>query len=53
MILTIKEFNNLKLLNYLKSNIKKFDKAVVCDFSHGLINDEVIKFLKKNQNFFV
>jgi len=46
-----KEFNNLKLLNYLKSNIKKFDKVVVCDFGHGLINDEVIKILEEKSKF--
>ncbi len=46
-----KEFNNLKLLNYLKSNIKKFDKVVVCDFGHGLINDEVVKILEEKSKF--
>ena len=33
-------------MNFLKSNLKKFDKVIVCDFGHGLINDEGKKFEK-------
>ena len=46
-----KEYTNFKLLNYLKSNLKKFDKVIVCDFGHGLINDEVAEILQKKSKF--
>ena len=46
-----KEYNNTKILNFLKSNLKKFDKVIVCDFGHGLINDEVVIILQKKSKF--
>ena len=41
------EYVNSKLLNYLKSNLKKFDKVIVCDFGHGLINEKIVEVLSK------
>ena len=45
------EYINSKLLNYLKSNLKKFDKVIVCDFGHGLINEEIVEVLQKKSKF--
>ena len=41
------EFDNKKLYSYLSSNIKKFDKVIVCDFGHGLFSKNIINLLQK------
>jgi rfaE bifunctional protein nucleotidyltransferase chain/domain len=46
-----KEYNNVKLINFLNKNLKKFDKVIVCDFGHGLISDEVVQLLQKKSRF--
>ena len=35
------------LMSFLKKNISSYDHVVVCDFGHGLINQEIIKILSK------
>ena len=35
------------LMSFLKKNISRYDHVVVCDFGHGLINQEIIKILSK------
>ena len=34
------------LMSFLKKNISSYDHVVVCDFGHGLINQEIIKISK-------
>ena len=45
------DFYDQKLYNYLSKNLKKFDKVIVCDFGHGLINDKIAKLLSINSKF--
>lgn len=50
------EFNNVEIFNkelnkFLKNNLKKFDKVIVCDFGHGLFNKEVVSIIESNSNF--
>ena len=40
-----KDFFDDRLFNYLKKNLKSFDKVIVCDFGHGLINEKITKLL--------
>ncbi len=44
------EFYNKNLNNFLKKNLKLYDKVIVCDFGHGMFNDENIKILEKKSN---
>jgi rfaE bifunctional protein nucleotidyltransferase chain/domain len=46
-----KEYFNISLFNYLKKNLKTFDKVVVCDFGHGLFNKKIIKLIESNAKF--
>jgi len=43
----------LKILNKLKKNIKKFDLVLVADYGHGLITKNITKFLIKHSKFLV
>ena len=45
------EIKNKNILNYLKKNLSKFKKVIVCDFGHGLFNREIIQLLEKQSNF--
>lgn len=45
------EFYNSKLEIFLRRNLKKYDKVVVCDFGHGMFNENIIKILEKNSKF--
>ena len=33
----------------IKKNIKNYDTTIVADFNHGILNDKVCKFIKKDQ----
>lgn len=43
--------NEAKILDYLKSNLKKFDLVVALDYGHGLINNKIAEFISKNSKF--
>ena len=45
------EYFNISLFNYLKKNLKTFDKVVVCDFGHGLLNNKIIKLIESQAKF--
>jgi rfaE bifunctional protein nucleotidyltransferase chain/domain len=45
------EIRNKNILNYLKKNLSKFKKVIVCDFGHGLFNKEIIQLIEKKSNF--
>ncbi len=45
------KFDNKNLLNFLKLNLKNYDKVVVCDFGHGMINNEIISTLEKKSKY--
>ena len=39
---------DLKILKFLKKNIKTYDLVIINDFGHGLLSKEIIRFLEKN-----
>lgn len=45
------EFFNSKLETFLKNNLNKYDKVIVCDFGHGMFNDNVVKILEKYSKY--
>ncbi len=45
------DFFDIRIANYLKKNLKKFDKIIVCDFGHGLINSKIAKILSSKSKF--
>ncbi len=45
------EYQSLDLKNYLNKSIRKFDKVIVCDFGHGLLNNEIIKIIQKKSKY--
>jgi rfaE bifunctional protein nucleotidyltransferase chain/domain len=45
------ETKHKKIFQYLKKNLSKFKKVIVCDFGHGLFNKEIIQLLEKKSNF--
>lgn len=50
------EFNNIEIENqklnwYLRHNLKKFDKVIICDFGHGLFNNKVVDIIESNSRF--
>ena len=45
------EFPNSKLDTFLKNNLNKYDKVIVCDFGHGMFNDNIVSILEKNSKF--
>ena len=47
------EFFNSKLETFLKNNLNKYDKVIVCDFGHGMFNDNVVKILENILNICV
>jgi len=46
-----KDFYDQKFFNYLDKNLSSFDKVIVCDFGHGLINSKITKLLSKKSKF--
>lgn len=46
-----KKSNELKLLNFLKKNIKNFDLVIVQDFGHGLITEKIADYVEKKSKF--
>ncbi len=46
-----KDFFDDRLYNYLKKNLRSFDKVIVCDFGHGLINEKITKLLSSKSKF--
>ena len=46
-----KDFFDDKLYNFLQNNLKSFDKVIVCDFGHGLINEKITKLLSSKSKF--
>ncbi len=47
----IKKKTEIKIINYLKKNLKKFDHVIVHDFGHGLITKKMINFIEKNSKY--
>jgi cytidyltransferase-like protein len=45
-------YNDKYLENSLKKNIKNYDVVIICDFGHGLFNDNIIKIISKNSKYF-
>jgi len=45
------EIHNIELEKYLKSNLKKFDKVIVCDFGHGLFTTKVVNLIESKSKF--
>jgi len=43
--------SELKFMNFLKKNIKKFDIVIVQDFGHGLITRKMADYIEKNSKF--
>ena len=47
-------YENPQLKNYLKKNLNKFDRVIVCDFGHGIVNKDIVKILEhKSKNLCV
>ena len=46
-----KDFFDYKIYKYLEKNLKLFDKVIVCDFGHGLINQKIAELLSKKSKF--
>jgi rfaE bifunctional protein nucleotidyltransferase chain/domain len=46
-----KEYLSNSLLSFLKVNLKKFDKVVICDFGHGLFSKKVISVIETSAKF--
>lgn len=44
-------FNEKKLNDYLKRNLKKFDVVIVSDYGHGFISNKTAKIITKYSNF--
>ena len=44
---------NKKLISHLKKCIKKYDKIIVFDFGHGIINSETLNLINKNSQKFL
>ena len=42
---------DLKILKFLKKNIKTYDLVIINDFGHGLLSKEIIRFLEKLKKF--
>ena len=45
------DFYDENIKNYLSKNLKKFDKVIVCDFGHGLINSKISKIISSKSKF--
>ena len=45
--------SNSRLISYLKKKLMKYDKVVIFDFGHGIINSDVLKFINKNSQKFL
>ena len=43
---------DLKILKFLKKNIKTYDLVIINDFGHGLLSKEIIRFLEKTQKIY-
>jgi len=48
----LSENEDIKLCNWLKQEIKKYDLVITADFGHGAISDKVVKLLCENSKFF-
>ena len=46
-----KTFLNNKLINKIKKNLSNFDLMIVCDYGHGLLSDETIRYMNKVNKF--
>jgi len=46
-----KIFLNNKLINKIKKNLSNFDLIIVCDYGHGLLSDETIRYMNKVNKF--
>ncbi len=44
---------NSRLISYLKKSIKQYDKIIIFDFGHGIINSDTLKFVNKNSQKFL
>ena len=44
-----KSLMDKRILSDLKKNINKYDHVIVCDFGHGLIDNEMVKILQKSK----
>lgn len=45
------EYSNSTLIKFLKKNLSKFDKVIICDFGHGLFNSELVNLIQKKSKF--
>ena len=43
----------LKLISFLKKAAKNYDKIIIFDFGHGLIDEEIVRIINKNRNKFL
>jgi len=46
-----KEYFSNSLINFLKNNLRKYDKIVICDFGHGLFNQKVTSIIESKAKF--
>ena len=44
---------NIKLIKYLKSEIKKADLVLVSDYDHGMISQSIANFISNNSKFLI
>lgn len=42
----------IKFINKLKKSMLNYDKILLFDFGHGMINDKILNFINKNKNKF-
>ena len=45
------DFFDQRIYDYLNKNLAYFDKVIVCDFGHGLINKKIADLLSKKAKF--
>ncbi len=46
-----RQYNNKYLINKLKQKIRNYDLVIVNDFGHGLLNNNIKRFLEKKSRF--
>lgn len=49
---SLSKHGEIKLINVLKKIINKYEKIILFDYGHGLINDKFLRFINKNRNKF-
>ncbi len=50
---TLSKLGNTRLISYLKKSIKIYDKIIIFDFGHGIINSDSLKFINKYSDKFL